>query len=81
MRPPQQTSRCASEPRRLQLGDHRLSRDGTAGRFALYFAGAINFVVPADFQPGKLSLTVQRGDGVQIRANADANILAPALFA
>ena len=41
----------------------------------------INFVVPSDFQPGKLSLTVQRGDGVQIRANADANILAPALFA
>jgi len=41
----------------------------------------INFVVPSDFQPGKLSLTVQRSDGVQIRANADANILAPALFA
>ena len=41
----------------------------------------VNFVVPSDFQPGKLSLTVQRGDGVQIRASADANILAPALFA
>src|SRR4029077_10993878 len=48
----------------------------------LYVSPAqINFVVPSDFQPGKLSLTVQRGDGVQIRANTDANILAPALFA
>ena len=40
----------------------------------------INFVMPGDFQPGKLSLTVQRSDGVEIRANADASILAPALF-
>jgi uncharacterized protein (TIGR03437 family) len=41
----------------------------------------ITFVVPADFQPGKLSLTVQRGDDHQIRASADARVVAPALFA